>query len=166
MIASPVRRRSHAAIRPLHSPWDWRSALSARLPPRTAQAPPCANEFVPLRQAVEAQGLKVKAAVDRKADRGEVCNQLKAFASAEAKFVKYIDDNQSFCGIPPQAVQQLKTSHTRTLKMRGQACAAGAAAGPSGPKIPAGPGLAEALGTTRGPFGRRQNRAEPAPSTR
>lgn len=144
----PLARASFALLAPAVG-----LALGALVPmaPARAQMQPCANEFMPLRQAVEKQGDKVKAAVSRKADRAEVCNQIKAFATAEAKYVKYLEVNQSFCGIPPEAVQQLKTGHDRTLKMRTQACAAGPVAGPRGPQVPPGPGLADALGTTRAP---------------
>jgi hypothetical protein len=115
-----------------------------------AQMPPCANDFLPLRQQVEKDSVVVKAAIERK-DRAEICNALKRFTASEAKFVKYMEENQSWCGIPPEAVQQMKTNHTRTVKMRGQACAAGPAA--ARPALPAGPGLSEALGTSRAPTG-------------
>jgi hypothetical protein len=114
----------------------------------TAQAPPCANEFTPLRAAVEKDGGAVKAAIERKADRSEVCNALKRFVATETKYMKFLDDNQSWCGIPPEAIQQVKTSHGHTLKLRDRACAAGPAAGRPGP--PPGPGLSDALGTSRG----------------
>jgi hypothetical protein len=115
----------------------------------SAQQMPCGNEIGPLRAAVEKDGAAIKAAIDKKAGREEVCNRLKRFAATEAKFVKYVETNASWCGVPPQAVQQLKQSHTHTLKMRGQACAAGPAGGQAGP--PPGPGLSEALGTSRTP---------------
>lgn len=121
------------------------SALTTGMP-ASAQMP-CANEVIPLREAVEKQGTALKAAVDRKADRSEVCNKVKSFAAAEAKFVKYLEENQSWCGVPAEALKQVKATHSHTLKMRGQVCAAGPTAGPPGP--PPGPGLSEALGTAR-----------------
>jgi len=120
-------------------------AVSAR--PAGAQAQPCAAEFMPLRAAVEKDGLAVKAAIDRKAERGEICNQLKRFVATETRYMKYLQDNQSWCGIPPDAIQQVKASHDHTLKLRNQACSAGPAAARPGP--PPGPGLSDALGTSR-----------------
>ncbi len=122
------------------------STASAFLAPAHAQQMPCAGDIMPLRDAVEKQGVALKSAVDRKADRGEVCNRVRSYAAAEAKFVKYLESNQSWCGIPPEAVAQVKANHGETLKMRGQACAVGAAP-QQGP--PPGPGLSEALGTAR-----------------
>ncbi len=125
------------------------AALGASIVAASAQMPPCANDFLPLRDAVQRDGLKVKAAIDKK-DRAEICNQLKRFVTTEAKFVKYMQDNQGWCGIPQEAIEQLKKNHAHSTKLREQACAAGAAAG--GPKpIPAGPGLSDALGTSRAP---------------
>ena len=112
-----------------------------------AQMPPCANEFIPLREQVQKDGLRVKAAIDKK-DRAEICNELKRFATTEAKFVKYMADNQGWCGIPPDAVAQMQQNHQKTVKLRGQACSA-AAAGAGKPPVPAGPGLSDALGTSR-----------------
>jgi hypothetical protein len=110
----------------------------------------CANDIVPLRTAVEKAGLSVKASIEGKADRSVICEKIKSFAANEAKFVKYLETNASWCGIPGEALQQVKDTHTRTLKMRGQACAAGPGpAARQGP--PPGPGLSDALGTIRAP---------------
>lgn len=110
--------------------------------------PPCANEFIPLRQDVEKNGKAVKAAIDAKADRGEICNRLKTFTASEVKFIKYLEANAGWCGIPPEAIKQVKLGNSHSSKLRDRACAAGPAAGP---RIPPGPGLSEALGTNRPP---------------
>jgi hypothetical protein len=115
-----------------------------------AQMPPCANEFIPLRDAVAKQADQVKASIDRKAPREEICSQIKSFASTEAKFVKYMEDNQAWCGIPPDAIGQLKTNHGHTLGLRQKACAGGPVGG-GARAVPAGPGLSDALGTSRAP---------------
>jgi hypothetical protein len=109
--------------------------------------PPCANEFIPLREQVQKAGMAVKAAIDKKAERSEICNRLKYFTGTEAKFVKYLEANAGWCGIPGDAIQQVKASHVHSSKLRDQACAAG----PAGPRIAPGPGLSDALGTSRPP---------------
>lgn len=127
------------------------AALMAALtggPARAQAQMPCANEIIPLRQEIEKIGTQVKALIDKKADRAQVCDGLKRFASAEAKFIKYLTDNGAWCSVPPEALKQASAGHAHTLKMRGQACAAGPAA-QKGP--PPGPGLSEALGTSRAP---------------
>lgn len=115
-----------------------------------AQGMPCGNEIMPLRAAVEKQGLSVKAAIDRKADPIALCKELRQMTATEEKFVKYLKDNQTWCQIPPQAVEQVTASQTHTTKIRDQVCTV-AAKGPPQRQIPAGPGLSDALGTSRAP---------------
>lgn len=101
---------------------------------------------MPLREAVQKDGMAVKAAIDKKADRAEVCTRLKKFTASEAKFVKYMDSNAGWCGIPQDALKQVKEGHKRSSALRDKACASGGVAGP-----PPGPGLSDALGTSRAP---------------
>ena len=110
------------------------------------QAPPCYNEFQPLKAEAEKRGLAIKAATEgrkEKASREEVCALLKRYSEAEARIVNFIKANASSCGIPAEAEAQMKANHGRTLKSVTQVCSA------AGPARPTGPGLSEALGTTR-----------------
>lgn len=136
--------RSRALFASLFAPLAVLSAVAGA----RAQGAPCQNEIMPLRQEMEKTGMSVKAAIDRKAERSEICNQVKRFASTEAKFVKYIEDNQSWCGIPPEIVNQVKTQHTNTLGLRQKACAAPPPGAAGRPAVPPGPGLSDALGTS------------------
>jgi hypothetical protein len=110
------------------------------------QQPPCFNEFMPLRNDAEKHGKAIEAAGKRKAPREEVCVLFKRFAAAEEKYVKYAETNATWCGIPAEAVKQMKANHVQTLKIRQRVCSAAAA-----PARPRGPSLSDALGTTRVP---------------
>ena len=114
--------------------------------PQQQQAPPCYNEFAPLRAEAEKRGRAVKAAPDKKdkGSREEVCALLKRYSEAESRIVKFIKANASSCGIPPEAGAQMASNHARTLKTVSNVCSVAA-----GPARPTGPGLSEALGTTR-----------------
>ena len=130
--------------------------LGPGLPPPGAappqqQSPPCFNDFAPLRDEAQKRANVLKAAMQKKVPREEACTLIKSFAQAEGKVVKFIQANAQWCGIPPQATQQMKVNHDRTLKMEAQVCNGGAMAG--GPPKPTGTGLSEALGTTRSPGG-------------
>ena len=111
--------------------------------PPAGQGPPCMRDFTPLREAAEKRAGALKTAIERKVDRSEFCKLFKDFAAAEGKVVKFMTDNQASCGIPPQAVSQVKSNHDRTVKTRDNVCAA-AAAGAGGP--PPGPRLSDELG--------------------
>jgi len=113
--------------------------------PQQQQMPPCFQEFAPLRAEAEKRGLAVKGAMERKAAREEACTLIKRYSEAESRIVKFIKANASSCGIPAEAATQMSANHGRTLKTVKGVCSASA-----GPAKPTGPGLSEALGTTRG----------------
>jgi hypothetical protein len=114
------------------------------------QVPPCFNEFAPLRAEAEKRAMALKALMEKKPTREEACASFKHFSAAEAKVVKFVSDNAQQCGIPPEATTQMKANHSRTIRTQNQICNGGGIAGV--PK-PSGPGLSEALGTTRAPGG-------------
>jgi hypothetical protein len=117
------------------------------MPPPGGQAPPCIGEFLPLRQDAEKRAGLLKAAAARKASREEVCKLFTSFAAAEGKMLKFLQTHQSSCGIPAEAVTQVKGNHEGTLRTRQQVCSADAT-----PARPAGPNLSDALGArTPGP---------------
>src|SRR4051812_38920714 len=80
-------------------------------PQQQRQEPPCMQEFAPLRGEAEKRANALKAAMQKKVAREEACTLIKRFAEAEAKVVKYVTTNAQQCGIPPQAVAQMKGNH-------------------------------------------------------
>ena len=111
------------------------------------QEPPCMKAFAPLRAEAEKRAMALKATMEKKPTREEACAMFKNFTAAESKMVKYIEANAQWCGIPAQVPAQMKANHTRMLKTQDQICNGG---GIAGAQKPSGPGLSEALGTTRG----------------
>jgi hypothetical protein len=112
------------------------------------QEPPCMKDFMPIRAEAEKRANILKAGMAKKPTREEACTLIKSFAAAEAKMVKFLVERAASCGIPPEAPKQMKANHERTLKGQHQICDGGGMAG--GAPKPTGPGLSEALGTTRG----------------
>ena len=121
--------------------------MPGQAPPQQ-QLPPCFADFKPLRDEAEKRGLTLKNAIQKKVSREEACTLIKAYAAAEAKVVKFVQANASWCGIPAEAATAMKANHTRTQQSEKQVCSGGGAA--AGPAKPTGPGLSDALGTTRG----------------
>jgi hypothetical protein len=115
----------------------------AQFAPPQQQEPPCLKDFLPLRDDAEKKAQAIRAASERKATPKEACSLFNALAAAEAKLVKFSIANATWCGIPPQAVEQMKTSHARTDQMRVRVCQMAA-----NPQRPATPSLGDALGTT------------------
>ena len=109
--------------------------------PPPGGAHPC-EAFIPIRQEVEKNGAAIQQAGERKASREEVCPLFVRFAASEAKMVKFLETNQSTCGIPAQAVNMAKANHNKTLAIRKNVCAKGPVGGPAA----AGPTLSDAIG--------------------
>jgi hypothetical protein len=116
-------------------------SISAGPPPEQAN---CIKEFMVLRQEAEKRGVAIKAAADRKAPPSELCKAFKVFTPAEEKVVLYATKNTQACGIPAEAIKQLKANHTKTIKIRDQLCNG------ARPNAPA-PSLSEALTAQRVP---------------
>jgi hypothetical protein len=96
--------------------------------------------FPALREDVEKVGVQIKAAGDRKAPREEVCPLFKSIVLKEDKMLKFLIEHQKACGVPPNAINQVKTNHANVVRIRNVVCSA-APAGPS-----ATPTLSDALG--------------------
>jgi hypothetical protein len=115
-------------------------------PPNATQQE-CLRQFTEYRSEVEKRAMTAKAAGEKKAPREEMCKLVSAYSGAEAKWLKFSGDNMTKCGIPKQAIEQIRSVHVRTANATKQLCAAGPAqAGPAAP-----PSLSDALGTTRLP---------------
>jgi hypothetical protein len=127
------------------------AAVPARpqaMPPGADQEPPpCIKEFLVLRQEAQKKASLIKVAQDRdpKPTREEMCQVIKTFAAAEAKVIKYVTDNQVACGIPPEAITQMKQGQAQTVKFRTAVCTGGPAGG-SAAAAPPTPKLSDELG--------------------
>jgi len=105
-----------------------------------AGASPCA-EFVPLSEVAQKRGAAIGAAQKHHPDRKEMCTLVSQFSVAEAAVVKFLETNQTWCGVPAEAVKNAKATHEKTLKFKEVVCAPAPA-----PKIPT---LSDAIGTPK-----------------
>jgi hypothetical protein len=114
--------------------------------PPGEQEPPCFKQFVALRQEAQKKANLINTAKDRNPPptREEMCQVVKNFAAAEGKVIKFVVDNQASCGIPPEAITQMKAGATQTAKFRTAVCTGGPAAAKAAP--PPGPKLSDELG--------------------
>jgi hypothetical protein len=115
-------------------------------PGPTPEQQACLREFTGYRGEVEKRAAAAKAGGEKKVTREEMCKLIGAYSDAEAKWIKYSEDHMAKCGIPKEAVAQIKGVHVHTADIRKKVCAAGPQAG-----APAAPSLSDALGTTRLP---------------
>ncbi len=108
------------------------------------QMPPCIKKFVALRNDAAAKAKLLEAAGQRKQKPSaqEACQLFSVFSAAEAKLLKYSSENTTWCGIPPQVVEQMKKAHARTTLTRTRICRVAA----QQRVRPHGPTLSDALG--------------------
>jgi hypothetical protein len=85
-----------------------------------------------------------------KLDPVAACPRLRTLASLEREMLGYMQKNQSWCSIPEEIIEQVKTGANRTSQIAGQACKIAAqarqmqnqqssGAGPAAPSLPRGP---------------------------
>ena len=104
-------------------------------------APVQCNSFGQLRADAQTRAAAVRDAIQKHADRKEVCVLVQRFYAAEGVILKFLEENKSWCGIPPEAITQAKAGHENTLKIRTAACTDAPAAKPRQPS------LSDAIGT-------------------
>jgi hypothetical protein len=93
--------------------------------PAGASQPPCFAEFLRLRSEVEKQGVAAKAANERHVQREEFCKLITALSVASSKWAKFTVSKGKDCGIPPDAVAQIKGQDEHLAGLKKQACSLG-----------------------------------------
>jgi hypothetical protein len=111
--------------------------------PQQQGPPPACQQLLVARDETQKTAQAVQAAGQKKAPPEELCKLFKAFLSAESKMIKGLEDQSETCGVPPDLVKQIKSSHSKTSQIGKQICEVAA----QGPR-PSGPTLSDALGTT------------------
>ena len=85
-------------------------------------------EFMPMKEDAEKKAGAIRAAASRK-NQQEVCSAFKNFAAAEAKLIKYVEENGAECRVPPDASKAMKANHAKTVEVRNKVCSARRAGG-------------------------------------
>ncbi|MFN3889175.1 MAG: hypothetical protein ACK4MV_02170 [Beijerinckiaceae bacterium] len=65
---------------------------------------------------------KITKANKGKLDPVAACPRLRTLAALEREMLAYMEKNQSWCSIPDQIIEQVKTGSARTSQIAGQAC--------------------------------------------
>jgi hypothetical protein len=118
------------------------AAAQFQTAPMQQQQPPCLTQFTKLRDDARGKAARIEAAgkAKQKPSPQVACRLFNAFSAAEAKLVKYADENSVWCGIPKEVITNMKAQHTKTSEIRTRICRAAAA-----PPRPRGPSLSDAL---------------------
>jgi hypothetical protein len=111
-------------------------AIGAATDTASAQSTPVqCNAFMQLRDEAQKKALAVRTAVEHKVERKEICDLVTRYYAAESLVVKFLEDNKTWCGIPPEAIQAAKGNHEHTAKFRTAACTEAPQAKPKVPTL-------------------------------
>ena len=105
------------------------------------QPPPGCQQLLTMRDETQKAGQAIQQANERKANVQIACRLFRTFLATEAKFMRAMEEHSQQCGVPPQALKQVKDGHIKASEIGKQVCEAAA----QGPR-PAGPSLSDALG--------------------
>ncbi len=109
-------------------------------PQQPSTPPPQCQELLTLRDQAQKHASAINAAEKQKATAAQACKLFQNFLVAEGRMVKALETNGARCGVPPEAIQNVKDQRGRTQKIKDQVCSAAA-------QRPAGPSLSDALGS-------------------
>lgn len=113
----------------------------------------CGSDANAIRGELEEKGKALQAAGKRKAEPQELCTLFRAYTAAEAKWVKFLQDNKEWCQIPSEIADKAKASSRGTASTRDKICQIAANGGQpqGGPGKPPPQGsISSALGITTG----------------
>jgi hypothetical protein len=115
-------------------------------PGPTPEQQKCMQEFAGYRQEVEKRAHMAEAESKKKPTREKMCEMVSLYSTAEFKWIRFSEINMAKCGIPKEAIEQIKQVHLHTADAKKKLCAPGPAqAGPSTPS------LSDALGASLQP---------------
>jgi hypothetical protein len=103
--------------------------------------PPACQQLMALRDETQKNGMAIQTANQRKAPVQVACQLFRTYIASDVKFIKALVDNAQTCGVPPDAIKQVREGHAKANEIAKQVCDAAA----QGPR-PTGPSLSDALG--------------------
>jgi hypothetical protein len=107
----------------------------------------CMQDFTGYRGEVEKRAKAAEAESKKKPTREKMCELVTLYSAAEGKWLKFSETNMAKCGIPPQAIEQIKAVHVHTLEAKKNLCKPG----PTQAAAPSTPSLSDALGASLQP---------------
>jgi hypothetical protein len=92
------------------------------VPPPQAGPPPACRELMSLRDETQKHGMAIQKANERKATVQDACKLFKTYLTAEAKFIRGLEDHSRTCGVPPDAIKRARESHAKAGQVSKQVC--------------------------------------------
>lgn len=133
-------------------------APAAPAGPSQADMADCQAQVTKLRDDLETRNETLRKTAERKASPSEICPLFRSFATAQQKFYTYLSANKTKCGVPDEALTDLKKNSAQVASIRDKVCKAAqiqeSGGGGGGPPpqgaVAAGLGLSSGLPSTDG----------------
>ena len=87
----------------------------------TASPPEC-KELLTRRDELQKHGKAIGTANEKKADVKVACRLFRAYIATEARMLRLMETQGAQCGVPPQAIQQVRGSHAKVQQIGRQVC--------------------------------------------
>jgi len=82
----------------------------------------CAS-FPKISDEAQKRGSAVTAGIKAHVERKQICTLMTSFIAAEGAVLKFLVDNQTWCGVPAEAIKNAKAGHDKSVDFRNKACA-------------------------------------------
>jgi hypothetical protein len=92
-------------------------------PPAGPPGPNVCASFPKVSEEAAKRGAAVTAGIKAHVERKQICTLMTSFLAAEGAVVKFLVDNQTWCGVPAEAIKNAKAGHEKSLEFRTRACA-------------------------------------------
>ena len=99
-------------------------APAAPAGPNQADMADCQSQVTKLRDDLESRNATLRKATERKATPSEICPLFRGFATAQQKFYTYLNANKTKCGVPDEALKDLKQNSAQVASIRDKVCKA------------------------------------------
>lgn len=111
--------------------------------PQSQEMPPCVSKFMSLKDEREKRMSVTQATMGKKPSATEACQVLTRLYQSEVSMQKYVEQQTGACPFPPNLLDNIKQSMSRTDVYRKQACTAANA--PKQQRGPSEPSLSDAF---------------------
>lgn len=118
--------------------------------PSQADMADCQAQIGKLRSDLEARNETLRKAAERKVPPSEICPLFRGFATAQQKFYSYLNTNKTKCGVPDEALKDLRQNNTQVASVRDKVCQAAQAQQSGGGGPPPQGAVAAGLGLSSG----------------
>lgn len=86
--------------------------------------PPQCQALLAIRDELQKRGQAIEAANQKKADVRVACRRFRTYLATEAKMLGMLEDDGASCGVSPDVIRQVRSSHAKAREIGHRVCVA------------------------------------------